>query len=73
VLHLLLDEHIKFHGAVPQHRSAGVRVIGALYGGMRTVTSAWMMHPISEGSQMKELPLNSGTSDRKPFLILDHL
>jgi hypothetical protein len=32
-----------------------------------------MVDPTSEGSQRKVFPLNSGTSARIPFLILNHL
>jgi len=36
------------------------------------MTSACIKEPTSEGSHLKELPLNYGTYMVNPFLIIDH-
>lgn len=73
MLHLFFDKNIKFDWSEFENGSSRVRPVGALGNKYITVTYAWIMVPISEGSQMKELPLNSGTSLSSPFFMRDHL
>ena len=52
--------------AVPPYSASVLYIIKNL-----TMTSAWITAPTSEGSHLKELPLNSGTSMVSPFFIMD--